>query len=154
MGENSTAMAGGSPPRTSPRPPVLLHGAISAPTKTMFMPPVAAHTTRDGKRRPPGRCVLRACHGVGRAAPVRMASASGPAGGRGLAVTPWRRNADGADLSAMPKPACEVASWDVARAVMSNEVVEHVAAGGVKGSGHCVLAWLQVIAYFQIQPQD
>lgn len=33
-----TAMAGGRPPRTSPRPPVLLQGAISAPTKTMFIP--------------------------------------------------------------------------------------------------------------------
>jgi hypothetical protein len=49
-----TAMAGGSPP-------VLLQGAISAPTKTTFMPPVAAaRTTREGSLRPPGRCVLRA----------------------------------------------------------------------------------------------
>ncbi|KAL6004128.1 hypothetical protein ACLOJK_004675 [Asimina triloba] len=33
-----TANAGGSPPRTSPSPPVLLHGATSDPTKTMFIP--------------------------------------------------------------------------------------------------------------------
>jgi len=46
-----TAMAGGRPPRTSPRPPVLLHGAISAPTKTTFMPAVA-QTTRDGNLPP------------------------------------------------------------------------------------------------------
>lgn len=33
-----TAMAGGRPPSTSPRPPVLLQGAISALTKTIFIP--------------------------------------------------------------------------------------------------------------------
>lgn len=33
-----TAIAGGSPPRTSPSPPVLLHGPTSAPTKTKFIP--------------------------------------------------------------------------------------------------------------------
>jgi hypothetical protein len=36
------AMAGGKPPR----PPVVLHGAILVPTKTMFMPTVA-QATRD-----------------------------------------------------------------------------------------------------------
>lgn len=33
-----TAMAGGRPPRTSPSPPVLLHGPTSAPTKIKFIP--------------------------------------------------------------------------------------------------------------------
>uniref|UniRef100_A0A0A8Y486 Uncharacterized protein n=1 Tax=Arundo donax TaxID=35708 RepID=A0A0A8Y486_ARUDO len=35
-------------------------------------------------------------------------------------LRPWtpRRNMDGADTSAMPKPAWVVASWDVARAAM------------------------------------
>ena len=33
-----TAKAGGSPPRTSPSPPVLLQGATSVPTKIKFIP--------------------------------------------------------------------------------------------------------------------
>lgn len=37
-----TANAGGNPPRTSPSPPVLLHGVTSAATSTMFIP--CSHT--------------------------------------------------------------------------------------------------------------
>jgi hypothetical protein len=116
-------MAGGSPPRTSPSPPVLLQGAISAPTKTTFMPPVeASRTTWEGSLRPPGRCVPRACL----AAPVRMVSLSAAAGGRvGVVRKPPRRNAD---RSAVAKPArVVVIRWLVARAAMSNEV-KYVAA--------------------------
>jgi len=114
-----TAMAGGRPPRTSPRPPVLLQGAISAPTKTTFMP-AAAQTTREGSL-PPPRCGRRdCCRGAARAL-VRTLSA--PAEGRGP-LRPWtpRRNMEVSPPR--PKPAWVVASWDVARAAMPTISVE------------------------------
>lgn len=112
-------MAGGRPPRTSPRPPVLLQGAISAPTNTTFMPAPVAYTTTEGNLRLP-RCTDRCCLGVARALVVTLSDvASPPAGLRGLRPwNPWRSSDDGADLSAMPKPVAEVASWDVVRADM------------------------------------
>lgn len=54
-GGEFTARAGGRPPRTSPRPPVLLQGATSAAMKTRFIPlwlrpPLLARTATVARR--------------------------------------------------------------------------------------------------------
>lgn len=61
---------------------------------------------------------------AGRHAERRRVAAGGAAGLEALEPVglrpwnPWRSSDDGADLSAMPKPVAEVASWDVVRADM------------------------------------
>jgi len=66
----------------------LLHGAISAPTKTTFMPAVA-QTTRDGNLPPPPRRRACCCLGAARAL-ARMLSGVSPAAAdaRGAALRP------------------------------------------------------------------
>lgn len=108
-----TAMAGGRPPRTSPRPPVLLHGAISAPTKTTFMPALA-HTTSDGNLPPRRACCW--CLGAARAL-VRMLSVSAAADAR-APLRPCAAPRRNVDASGTPRPARVATSCDVARAAM------------------------------------
>lgn len=121
-------MAGGRPPRTSPSPPVLLHGAISAPTKTTFMPAPVAQTTREGNLAPRW-CARRWCCCLG-AARALVRTVSVPAAGEEAREEPLRtpvRNMEEEEASPKPKPAWVVASWEVARAAMSVISVEGAA---------------------------